>query len=115
MATNDRKTWDLIMRVAIPLLLAGLIGSGALLLSLDRRVVAIEANRFTNQDGKELQEVLLGHERSHQEKFQTILLGLQSIRDEIGKGDQRETFYLDRISRLEARVERLEGSRERPK
>ena len=100
---SDAKTmqaWDYILRIGMPLMVLGLSASVGLLLSVDRRVIAIESSRFTSAEGRQLGEEM-------QKQFTTNLVELRGIQGSMPK-EIPPKWFLDKVDALEKRVDNLE-------
>ena len=58
MANGNGRYWDIIVKVAVGLVLAGTLGLYAATQTNGDRLTSIEASRFTAQDGAQLQRDL---------------------------------------------------------
>ena len=94
------RAWDYILRIGMPLLVLGLSASLGLLLSVDRRVVAIESSRFTSAEGQRLAEEM--HAQTT-----TILVELRGIQASMPT-EIPPKWFVDRVDMLEKRVLKLE-------
>ena len=100
---SDDKTargWDIALRIGMPLLILAVSACVGLLLSVDRRVIAIESSRFTSAEGQALGEEM-------QKQFTTILVELRGIQSSMPK-ENPPKWFVDRVETLEDRVKSLE-------
>ena len=72
------RAWDYVLRIGMPLVILGLSALVGLVLSVDRRVIAIESSRFTSEEGR-----ALGEEMHRQTT--TILVELRGIQASMPK------------------------------
>ena len=100
---NGDSAWkviDLMVRILSPLLVAAIIFMAGRVMSIDSRLTAIEANRFTSKDGVELRELL------HKE-FTAIRADISEIKTTMPR-EVPPRWLVERVDDIADRVLKLE-------
>ena len=104
-ATKTRA-WDYSLKVVaifMPFLMAGIVWLVAGRIELESRIVVIEANRFTHEDGRALQDHLMELEKINAKRSAEVLLALEAIKNLIPR-EVPPAWFLDRVAKLEEEV-----------
>jgi hypothetical protein len=84
--SNGFRAFRIILDLLIAIALLGVVWVGGTVIDLDKRIVAIEANRFTQEDAADLQKQIAG-------------LPSQAP----------PSWFLDRVEKLEDRIEAIDA------
>lgn len=108
--TRQSKMWDYILKVAgitLPIILAGVVWLAAGRIELDKRLVAIESNRFTNEDGRQLRNALIELEKINAARNAQVLVALEAIKNMIPI-EVPPAWFVGRVEHVEKNQEKLE-------